>query len=244
MLDFTGKTALVTGASRGLGQAVAVALGSAGAKVVALARTKGGLEQTDDLIRQAGGQAPTLMQVDLHELPPLAHISNALLDRFGGLDILVGAAGYLGQLMPVGQSDFKVVERAMTINYAANMMLIQSLDSLLRQSQHGRAVFATCRAGVEAKPFWGSYGASKAALNMAVQCYAEEIKGSQVKVNLYDPGPLPTELRKAAMPGEDRSLLPPLEPVAKDLLHLCHASCETNGMLHHYGEAGTGHGGL
>lgn len=244
MLDFTGKTALVTGASRGLGQAVAVALGSAGAKVVALARTKGGLEQTDDLIRQAGGQAPTLMQVDLQELPPLAHISNALLDRFGGLDILVGTAGYLGQLMPLGQSDFKVVERAMTVNYAANMMLIQSLDSLLRQSKQGRAVFATCRAGVEAKPFWGSYGASKAALNMAVQCYAEEIKGSQVKVNLYDPGPLPTELRKAAMPGEDRSLLPPLEPVALDLIKLCHASCETNGMLHRYGEAGSGHGGL
>lgn len=244
MLDFSGKTALVTGASRGLGQAVAIALGSAGAKVVALARTKGGLEKTDDLIRQAGGQAPTLMQVDLQDLGPLAHISNALLDRFGGLDIMVGAAGYLGQLMPLGQSDFKVMERAMTINYAANMMLIQSLDSLLRQSKQGRAVFVTCAAGSQAKPFWGGYGASKAALNMAVECYAREVKETKLKVNLYDPGPLPTELRKAAMPGEDRSLLPPLEPVAQDLLQLCHASCETNGMLHRYGEAGTGHGAL
>ncbi len=244
MLDFKDKTALVTGASRGLGQAVAVALGAAGAKVIALARTQGGLEQTDDLIRAAGGQAPTLMQVDLQELEPLAHISNALLDRFGGLDILVSAAGYLGQLMPMGQSDFKVIERAMTVNYAANMMLIQSLNPLLRQSSAGRAVFVTCEQGEVVQPFWGGYAASKAALNMAVKTYASEVTNSDLRVNLYDPGPMPTELRKAAMPGEDRSRLPELGPVAHDLLRLCHASCETQGMLHRYGEAGSGYGGL
>lgn len=244
MLNFEGKTALVTGASRGLGQAVAVALGAAGAKVIALARTQGGLEQTDDMIRAAGGQAPTLMQVDLHELEPLAHMSNALLDRFGGLDILVGAAGYLGQLMPLGQSDFKVIERAMTVNYAANMMLIQSLNPLLRQSSAGRAVFVTCEQGEASKPFWGAYSASKAALNMAVKTYASEVTNSELRVNLYDPGPLPTDLRKAAMPGEDRSRLPEIGPVAQDLLALCHSSCETQGMLHRYGEAGTGHGAL
>ncbi len=244
MLDFSNKTALVTGASRGLGQAVAVALGAAGAKVIALARTQGGLEQTDDMIRAAGGQAPTLMQVDLQELEPLAHISNALLDRFGGLDILVGAAGYLGQLMPIGQSDFKVIERAMTVNYAANMMLLQSLSSLLRQSPAGRAVFVTCEQGEVAKPFWGGYGASKAALNLAVKAFAAEVANTPLRANLYDPGPMPTELRKAAMPGEDRSRLPELGPIAQDLLALCHVSCETQGMLHRYGEAGTGHGAL
>jgi NAD(P)-dependent dehydrogenase (short-subunit alcohol dehydrogenase family) len=172
-----------------------------------VARTPGGLEEVDDRVRAAGGEA-TLVPFDLLVGVAIDRLGAALAERFGRLDVLIGGAAELGQLSPLGHVDPPVFERVMALNAGANYRLIRSLDPLLRASEAGRAIFVTCAQGREARPFWGAYGASKAALEALVLAYAAETRRTALRVNLIDPGPLRTRLRARAYPSPETATEP------------------------------------
>jgi NAD(P)-dependent dehydrogenase (short-subunit alcohol dehydrogenase family) len=223
-----GRIALVTGASRGLGAAAALAYAKEGAHCVLVARTVGGLEALDDKIRAAGGSA-TLVPLDITDGPGIDRLGAALYERFNKLDILLGNAALLGTLSPIGHIEPAVFERVMAVNVTANWRLIRSLDPLLRQSDAGRAIFITSGAARRILPYWGAYAASKAALDMLVGIYAAECAHTKVRVNLYNPGPVRTGMRKEAFPGEDPQSVPPPEVHAEGLIQLALPSCTMNG---------------
>jgi NAD(P)-dependent dehydrogenase (short-subunit alcohol dehydrogenase family) len=225
-----GRTALITGASRGIGAAVAKAYAAEGAHVILLARTQGGLEETDDAIRAAGGSA-TLMPFDLSEVKKLDAIGPAIADRFRRLDILVGNAGMFGGLSPVAQSDPKVFEEIFRVNFFANYRLIRALDPLLRASDAGRAIFVTSGAAHMAEPYWSAYAASKAALERMVYAYAAETAYSPLKVNILDPGIVRTSMRREAFPGEDPAALPAPESVVERFIELAAPDCAATGKI-------------
>ena len=205
--DLSGKTALVTGASRGIGYAAARALAKAGAHILALARTVGGLEELDDEIRAAGGTA-SLIPADLGDPHAIDALPGVIAERFGGLDIFIANAGALGELAPIPDIDAAVWRRVFDINVDANWRLLAGLDTLLR-ARAGRVAVLTSRVGGEiARPYWGGYAASKAALEMLAQTYAEEVRTSGVRVAIIDPGAMRTKMRASAMPGEDPASLP------------------------------------
>ncbi len=198
-----GRVALITGASRGIGAAVAKAFAAEGAHVILLARTVGGLEAVDDAIQAAGGTA-TLLPMDLGKPDQIAALGPTLAERFRRLDILVANAGILGTLSPVAMSDPKIWENVFKINVLANYHLIRTLDPLLRGSDAGRAIFVTSSGAAHMHmPFWGSYAASKAALEEIAATYAEETAHSPLKVNVLDPGVVRSAMRAEAFPGED-----------------------------------------
>lgn len=214
----SGRIALVTGASRGIGRAAAVALGAAGAHVILLARTVGGLEETDDEIRRAGGKA-TLIPADLSDFAAIDQIGPAIGQRFGRIDILVLNAGVLGELAPIPDIAPKIWRQVFDVNVEANWRLIRALDPYLRASEAARVLVMTSRAGGEiAKPFWGVYAASKAALEMLARTYAEETKATGLRVALIDPGAMRTRMRASAMPGEKPETLPKPEEIAPLIL--------------------------
>ncbi|HBS32530.1 MAG TPA: oxidoreductase [Parvularcula sp.] len=216
--EYTGKIALVTGASRGIGRAAAVALGAAGAHVILLARTVGGLEETDDEIRRAGGKA-TLIPADLSDFASIDQLGPAIGQRFGRIDILVLNAGVLGELAPVPDIAPKMWRQVFDVNVEANWRLLRALDPYLRASAAARVLVMTSRAGGEvAKPFWGAYAASKAALEMLARTYAEEMKITGVRVALIDPGAMRTKMRATAMPGENALTLPDPSAIAPLIL--------------------------
>jgi NAD(P)-dependent dehydrogenase (short-subunit alcohol dehydrogenase family) len=223
-----GRIALITGASRGLGAAAALAYAKEGAHCILVARTVGGLEAVDDQIKALGGSA-TLVPLDVTDGPGIDRLGAALYERFGKLDILLGNAGLLGMLAPIGHVEPDIFERVMAVNVTANWRLIRSLDPLLRQSDAGRAVFVTCGISRRIVPYWSAYAASKAALDMLVGTYAAECAHLAVRVNLYDPGPLRTKLRKEAFPGENPEIVPQPEEHAEALVELALPSCTLNG---------------
>lgn len=223
-----GRLALVTGASRGIGAAVAARFAAEGAQVIALARTVGGLEELDDAIRGAGGSA-TLIPLDLRNGDKIDQLGPSLYQRFGRLDILVGNAGVLGALSPVGHFEPKTWQEVLDVNLTANWRLIRTLDPLLRQSPAGRAIFVTCAAARAFAPYWGAYAASKAALEAMVRIYAGEIARTQLRVNLLDPGVVRTKLRAVGFPHEDDSLLRLPEEVTATFVTLAAADCSLNG---------------
>jgi NAD(P)-dependent dehydrogenase (short-subunit alcohol dehydrogenase family) len=223
-----GRVAVVTGASRGLGAAAAVAYAREGAHCVLVARTVGGLEAIDDKIKALGGTA-TLVPLDLTDGPGIDRLGAALFERFGKLDVLLGNAGLLGVLSPIGHIDPEVFERTMAVNVTANWRLIRSLDPLLQKSDAGRAIFVTSGASRRARAYWSLYAASKAALDKLVEVYAAECEHTKVRVNLYNPGPTRTGMRAAAFPGEDPSTLVPPEAHAEGLIKLALPSCTMNG---------------
>ncbi|MEZ5925058.1 MAG: SDR family NAD(P)-dependent oxidoreductase [Hyphomicrobiaceae bacterium] len=198
---FAGLTALVTGASRGIGRALALALAGAGAHVVAVARTKGALEELDDEIKTLGSAA-TLVPLNLVHGDKLDQLGPSLFPRFQKLDMLVAAAGMLGPLSPVAHVKTEDWSRLIEVNLAANWRLIRTLDPLLRLSPAGRAVFLTCAAARAPEAYWGPYAASKAGLEALVRCYAAEVAHTPLRVNLLDPGVTRTRLRQQAFPGE------------------------------------------
>lgn len=206
--DLSGKIALVTGASRGIGKAAALALSQAGAHVLALARTVGGLEELDDEITAAGGKA-SLIPADLTEFDTVDQLGPALAKRFSKLDILVLNAGSLGELAPIPDIAAKAWRRAFDVNVEANWRLLKTLDPMLRASGNARVIVMSSRiGGEEARAFWGAYAASKAALEMLAKTYAEETKNAGVRVAIIDPGRMRTRMRAEAMPGEDAASLP------------------------------------
>jgi NAD(P)-dependent dehydrogenase (short-subunit alcohol dehydrogenase family) len=223
-----GRLALITGASRGLGAAAAFAFAREGAHCVLVARTVGGLEALDDRIKAIGGQA-TLVPLDVTDSPGIDRLGAALHERFGRVDVLLGNAGVLGALSPIGHIDPKLFEQVMAVNVTANWRLIRSIDPLLRASDAGRAIFVTSGISRQVVPYWSAYAASKAALDMMVGVYAAEIAHTQVRANLYNPGPMPTVMRSQAFPGEDQTTLPPLEAHAEALIALAMPSCTLNG---------------
>ncbi|HXI86693.1 MAG TPA: SDR family NAD(P)-dependent oxidoreductase [Parvularculaceae bacterium] len=207
--DLSGKTALVTGASRGLGRAMALALAKAGAHVLALARTVGGLEELDDEIQAAGAGSASLIPLDLADPAAIERLGPALAARFPKLDIFVANAGVLGELAPLPDIDDDIWRRTIDLNLTANWRLIKTLDPLLRASGAARAVFITSKVGgAEARPFWGAYACSKAALEILAETYALESKLFGIKVAIIDPGAMRTRMREKAMPGEDPKTLP------------------------------------
>lgn len=223
-----GRVALVTGASRGIGAAVAKLFAEHGAHIVAVARTVGGLEELDDAIAALGGSA-TLVPQDLSDLDSIDRLGAALHERFGKLDILVANAGVLGVLSPVAHTDPKVWDETMLMNLTVNFRLIRSMDPLLRQSDAGRAIFVTSGASRAPHPYWGPYGTSKAALDYMVGTWAAEVAKTRVRVNLLNPGATRTGLRAAAMPGEDPTTLPSPEDIAPAFLDLASPACTRHG---------------
>jgi NAD(P)-dependent dehydrogenase (short-subunit alcohol dehydrogenase family) len=206
-LPLAGKIALVTGASRGLGREVAVALAAGGAKVVATARTQGALEELDDAVRAAGGESVTLVPMDLAKPDGIDQLGLALFERHRRLDILVHAAGMLGGLRPLAHVPPALWDRLMATNLTAGYRLIRSLDPLLRASEAGRAVFVTCEQASAPGPFWGAYAATKAGVEAMVRSWADEVDGSPARALLVDPGPMRSALRHQAFPGEDKAAL-------------------------------------
>jgi NAD(P)-dependent dehydrogenase (short-subunit alcohol dehydrogenase family) len=227
------RVALVTGASRGIGYAVASELARNGAHVIAVARTEGGLVELDDQVREAGGSA-TLVPLDLKDYEGIDRLGAAIFERWGRLDILVGNAGLLGALSPVGHILPSDWENVFAVNVTANWRLLRSLDPLLRQSECGRAVFVTSRVTSELPAYWGTYAASKAALEAIVRTYAAEIRSTSIRANLFSPGPVRTAMRAKAMPGEDPSTLPTPDEVAPAFLELVSADCDRNGDLYDF----------
>jgi NAD(P)-dependent dehydrogenase (short-subunit alcohol dehydrogenase family) len=225
-----GRIALVTGASRGIGFAIARTIAAEGAHVVALARTVGGLEELDDAIRSGGGTA-TLVPADLKDYPALDRLGAALFERFRKLDILIGNGAILGKLTPLAHADPKLWDEVMAVNVTANWRLIRSLDLLLRQSDNGRAIFVTSGAARRFIAYWGPYAVSKAALEALVKTYAAETLTTNLRVNLVNPGIVRTRMRAEAMPGEDSSTLPPPEVVAEALLPLLDPALTTTGAI-------------
>ena len=199
-----GRISVITGASRGLGAAIAKRFAGEGSHVVLVARTVGGLEEVDDAIRAAGGAA-TLVPIDLTEFDRIDEMGAALAQRFGHIDVLVGNAGILGTLSPMGHIDSEVWDRVIAVNLTANWRLIRSFDPLLRASDSGRAIFVTSGAADGAHPYWGAYAASKAALEIMVKTWAGEVTKTPVKVNLVDPGAMRTSM---PLPNCRRSTMP------------------------------------
>jgi NAD(P)-dependent dehydrogenase (short-subunit alcohol dehydrogenase family) len=230
---FSGKVALVTGASRGIGRAAAKALAGEGAHVVLVARTVGALEELDDEIRESGGSA-TLVPLDLRDFPALDRLGATIFERWGKLDALLGNAGVLGTLTPLAQLNPKTFAECLDVNVTANWRLIRSMDPLLQRSEAGRALFITSGAAHRFRAYWGAYTMSKAALEAIVLTYAAECSGTSVAANLLDPGPLRTRMRQKAMPGEDPDTLEPPEAVAPLILDLLSAGCGKNGELVSY----------
>ena len=201
------RITLVTGATRGIGHAAAVALAKAGHHVIATGRTQGALEALDDRIHADGGSC-TLVPLDLRERDQINQLAAVLADRYGRLDGLFGNAGVLGELTPASQVTPKTWDEVMAVNLTANVDLIRAMDPLLRASPSGRAVFVSSGVAQTRRPYWAAYAASKAGLEAFVQCYAREVEVTPLRVNLLNPGATATAMRAKAMPGEEPSTLP------------------------------------
>ena len=219
-LPLSGKLALVTGASRGIGAATAQALGAAGAHVVLTARTSGGLEEVEEKIHQAGGSA-TIAPLDLIDGESIGRLAQAITGRWQALDILVLNAATLGSLASVPAIDAKEFARLLTLNVAAPQALIAAFDPLLRASSDARVVALTSSVAAAPRAYWGAYGASKAALETLVAAYGEEVKNiSAIRTHFIDPGATRTAMRARAFPGEDPATLKAPEVVGKAIVDL------------------------
>lgn len=224
------KIALITGASRGIGAAVAKAYAAEGAQTILIARKAEGLEKTDDEIRAAGGLAPVLVPLDLREGDKIDALGPGLLERFGRLDILVGNAAMLGDLGPLTHVKPKDWQKMMDVNLTANWRLLRILDPLLQRSEAGRALFVTSGVTHMALPYWGPYAITKIALEKMVETYAAEQSQTKVRANIIDPGVVRTAMRAAAMPGEDPETLPHPDEIAPRFVELVLDSQNQNGQ--------------
>jgi len=207
MIDHTGRIILVTGASRGIGYATAKQLAAAGAHIIAIARTQGGLEDLDDDIKAAGGQC-TLVPMDLKDGDSIDRLGKALHERYGKLDGLLLNAGQLGDITPLPHIKPEDWDSVINVNLTANYRLIRALDPLLRASEAGRVVAVTSSVAQSHRAYWGAYAISKAGLEAMANIYAQETEITSVRVNIYDPGGTRTAMRAKAVPGEDASQLP------------------------------------
>jgi NAD(P)-dependent dehydrogenase (short-subunit alcohol dehydrogenase family) len=230
MAALDGRVALITGASRGIGAALALELAKLGAQCVLVARTQGGLEEVDDAIRSAGGKPATLLPFDLQKAEKdIDMIGPSIVERFGRLDILVHNAGVLNKLTPVAHIEPRDWAEVMAVNLTASWRLIRSCDPPLRASDAGRAVFVTTGRVLRPRAYWGMYGASKAGMEHLVTTWAQEVEATSLRVNLVDPDIVATKMRAAAMPGEDPATIPQPADVAPGIAALCLPSETRNG---------------
>lgn len=230
-LDLSGRIALVTGASRGIGYFLAKELAAAGAHVIAVARTVGGLEELDDEIKASGGQA-TLVPLDLADMAGIDRLGGAIHDRWGKLDIMVANAGILGVIAPIGHVEAKVFEKVMAINVTSTWRLIRSVDPLLRFSDAGRAIIMSSGAAHSARAFWGPYAASKAAVEAMARSWADETRNYPLRVNSVNPGATRTAMRAQAVPGEDPMTLPHPSEIASRIVKLADPALVQTGMIY------------
>ncbi|MCF8495615.1 MAG: SDR family NAD(P)-dependent oxidoreductase [Alphaproteobacteria bacterium] len=228
--DFGGKLALITGSSRGIGRAVAKALAGAGAHVILLSRTQGALEELDDEIRAAGGIS-TLIPMDLRKQGEIEKLGPSIAERFGRLDILIGNTGTLGPLSPSHQIPPKDWQKVMDVNFMANILLVSTLDPLLRAAPAGRIVFSTTLDTNKGTAYWAPYMASKAALNSFIRIYAAETVQTNLRINGIDPGVVNTALLEKAFPGGYPGKVRTPEDVTGLYLHLAHADCASHGQI-------------
>ncbi len=236
-----GRVALITGASRGIGRAVAKHFAEQGAQVVLTGRTQGALEELDDEIRAMGGHA-ALVPCDLSDFDVIDQMGAAIYERFGKLDVLVGNAGLLGTLAPITHIEPHEWQKVLDVNLTANWRLIRSMDPLLRASDAGRAIFVTSSVGHQARAFWGTYAVSKAGLEMTAGVYAEETKKTNVRVNLINPGGTRTDMRADAMPGENPEDVKAPEALNHFFLELASPAYDKTGqMIHCDKELAAGH---
>jgi NAD(P)-dependent dehydrogenase (short-subunit alcohol dehydrogenase family) len=225
----SGRIALVTGASRGIGRAVALRYAAEGAQIVAVARSVGGLEELDDEIQERGAPPAVLVPVDLADLDRIDPLGPQLFQRFGKLDILVANAALLGTLGPLGHHDAKLWDEVFRVNVHANWRLIRTLEPLLRRAEAGRAIFVTSGAATRANAYWGAYCASKAALDQMIRVWSLELERTSVKANLLSPGATRTTMRANAFPGEDPMTLKPPEALCDLFVELALPGCLRNG---------------
>lgn len=223
-----GKIALVTGATRGLGRAVALALAAEGAHIIATGRLKSSLEQVDDEIRKAGSTA-TLVQLELSKGERVDGLGPTLFQRWGKLDILIANAGTLGPLSPLHHITADAWTTVIDVNLNANWRLIRTLDPLLRRSDAGRVVFVSSGAAQAKYAYWGPYAVSKAGLEALAKTYALEVENTPIRVNIVNPGPLRTQMRAKAFPGEDPKTLPEPKAIAPLFVELSLPSVTRNG---------------
>lgn len=229
-IDLSGRTALITGASRGIGYFLAKELAAAGAHVIAVARTVGGLEELDDEIKSAGGET-TLVPLDLTDMEGIDRLGGAIHERWSRLDILVANAGILGVISPIGHVEARTFEKVMNINVTSTWRLIRSVDPLLRMSDAGRAIVMSSGAAHSARAFWGPYAASKAAVEALVRSWADETKNMPLRINAVNPGATRTAMRAQAMPGEDPETLPHPSDVASRIVPLASPALEQTGDI-------------
>lgn len=229
-LDLSGRLALVTGASRGIGYFLAKGLAAAGAHVIAVARTVGGLEELDDEIKAMGGEA-TLVPLDLTDMEGIDRMGGAIHERWGKLDILVANAGILGVISPIGHVEARTFEKVMNVNVTSTWRLIRSVDPLLRASDAGRAIIMSSGAAHSARAFWGPYAASKAAVEALVRSWADETRNMPLRINAVNPGATRTAMRAQAMPGEDPNTLPHPSDVAEKILPLASPALTETGLI-------------
>jgi NAD(P)-dependent dehydrogenase (short-subunit alcohol dehydrogenase family) len=232
MTDTSTRVALITGASRGIGAAVAVELGRRGVQCVLVARTQGGLEETDDAIRDAGGLPAVLLPLDLQKrASDIDMLGPSIVARFGRLDILVHAAGVLAKLTPVAHIEPRDMDESIAVNMASTWRLIRTCDPPLRAAPAGRAVVLTDAVASAPAPFWGLYGAAKAGMEYLVRGWASETADGALRVNLVDPGPVATRLRSHAYPGQDPERMARPADVAPAIAALCEAAETRHGAL-------------
>jgi len=223
------RIVLVTGASRGIGRAAALELAKAGSHVIATARSEKALTKLDDEIQAAAGHPATLIPLDLRDMNAIDRLASALLERFGRLDGLLGNAGVLGTLGPLENISPAAFQETVEVNFTSNWRLIRAVHPLLRMSDAGRALFVTSGIVPRPRAFWGVYGATKAALETMIACYADEVEKTPIRVNLFDPGAVRTEMRFKAMPGEDPLTLPTPQEVAATIPQYLAAECALHG---------------
>jgi NAD(P)-dependent dehydrogenase (short-subunit alcohol dehydrogenase family) len=226
--QLAGKLVLITGASRGIGRAAALAFARAGAHVVALARKVEDLEALDDEIKRMRGEA-TLVPADLRDFDALDRLGAALNEHWRKLDVLVLNAGVLGPVMPIAQVPPKAWAEILDVNVTANYRLLRSMDPLLRRAEAGRVIAVTSGAARKARAYLGGYSITKAALDMLIKTYAEECANTAIKANLVNPGPMRTAMRATLMPGEDPMSLPAPEEICPLLLELAAPSLARSG---------------
>jgi NAD(P)-dependent dehydrogenase (short-subunit alcohol dehydrogenase family) len=224
------RIALITGASRGIGRAVAEAFAREGAHVLLIARNRKGLEEVDDRIRADDGKA-SLVPLDLADGKAVDALGPSLYERFGRLDVLVGNAAILGRLSPLTHIPSEHWERSFAVNVTANWRLIRTLDPLLRRSEAGRVIFVTSGVARSARAYWAPYSVTKAALECLAKTYASETSDSAIKVNVIDPGATATHMRAEAYPGEDQATLRTPEEVAECFIALAMPDWTETGQI-------------
>ncbi len=226
-----GRLAVITGATRGIGRAMAVRLAREGAHIIAVGRTQGALESLDDEIRAAGGESATLVPLDVTDYEGIDRLGGAIFERWGKLDIFFGCAGVLGPMSPLAHVEPKYWERTHAINVTANWRFIRSLDPLLRQSDAARVSFVTSGAAHKCRAYWGPYATTKAALECLARVYAEECASTNIRVHILNPGPIRTRMRAAAFPGEDPETLPTPEELAEAAWKIFSPEMDANGAI-------------